>query len=359
MKEKFFTDENEMYRFIKKEVVDKQKLSICYINEIKLEEIANVPILATAFASKFAVDEETIKKCMESGVTTTLPIDGKKMTIPTYPTALLSLSERAGLCGKTITNHPIEMNGGFKYYPEECTIITQEGTLLAAHSNQYAYLRQDQLMQTAMLGLEDTMGTYEFIYGEYSPWMTRIAWRFPEAKFEHLGFKATPSLQLTTNDVAKCGANLHACMEVENIVDGEKKIVTCRMGEMLSCTHKDGHTITDFKNNIEMVFSLLKDSEERILALKEINILHVKDCFQNILRQYNLPLKTGEKALDDLMTFCETHVTAYDIYVYLWNIPNYLKAAGIPAVKICDIEETISRVANLAPKIWSKLDIVR
>lgn len=359
MKEKIFSNENEMFKYIKDEVVAKQNVFKCYINEIKLDELANVPILTSLFASEYDVSEETIAECMESGVVASLPVEGVKKTIPAYPTSLASLSERAGLFGKTITYHPIEMNGGFKYYQDECQIIMQEGTLLAAHSNQYAYLRQDQLMQTAMLGLEEEMGCYEFIQGEYSPWMTKISWRFPEAKFTRLGITATPALQFTTNDVAKCGANLHATMEVENYIDGKKEIVSCRMGQSLSCTHKDGHTISDFKNNIEMVFSLLKDSEEKIMELREITILHPEDCFMNLVRHYNLPIKAGEKALDDFSVFRPETVNAFDLYLYLWNITMYLKAEKVPATKICDIEEIIARTAHLNAAAWQKFDVAK
>lgn len=356
MLEKIFKDENEMYVYLRDEVVAKQKLSTCYVNEIKMEELANCPILASSFASEYDVSEETITECMDTGVCTVLPFDGVEKTMPTYPTALMSLSERAGLHGRTISHHPIELNGGFKYYPDECQPLTQNGALLAVHSNEYAYLRQDQLMQTAMLGLEEAMGVCEFVEGTYSPWITTIRWRFPEAKFERLGIKATPALLLTTNDVAKCGANLHATMEIENHSGGAKTVVSCRMGQMLSCTHKDKHTISDFKANIDQVFSLLKKSEEKLEELKKIKIKHPEECFINIIRQYNLPKAAGESALDDFTTFRGSEVSAFDIYIYLWNIKVYLKDAS-PS-KICDTEEMIARVANLSPATWTKLDSI-
>ena len=69
-----------------------------------------------------------------------------------------------------------------------------------------------------------------------------------------------------------------------------------------------------------------------------------------------MPKAAGESALDDFTTFRGSEISAFDVYIYLWNIKLYLKDAS-PA-KICDTEEMIARVASLSPATWTKLDSV-
>lgn len=356
---KIFKIEEEMLEYLRKDVVGKQELTNCYVDEIHLKDLPDAPIMSASLSAEYEVAEDTMKDCMRSHVLTALPYHGDMRVFPTYPTALSSLSDRAKLSGTTIKDHPIVLNEGFVYYKENCQPLYQDNVLLAVHSNEYAYLPQDRLMEETIIGISDLFTVSEFVGGSYEPELTTAQWRFPKNGFTRLGMQAIPALLFTTNDVGKCGANLHAMMEINTRVGGMIVKNMCRMGSTLSCTHKDGHTIDSFKRNVEQTFSLLRDSEEKILKLKEIAIKHPEECFMNLVRKQNLPVNAGEKALDDFTTFRGASVTAFDIYTYLWNIKIYLQSDGVVPAKICDVEENIARLVSLTPAGWSRMDVIR
>lgn len=345
-------DEQAMAECLRKVQASQEQVN-CYINEMELKELANAPIMAGVLKQQmgFQASEQRILECMGSNVMLSIPKDGVRKNIPVFPTALPTLSDRAKLFGLTTRLHPIILNEGFKYYSEECSVLLQDGAVIAAHSKEYAYLPQEDLFNILRSGLMTSVGKYEFVSGSYSEELTTALFRLPDAKkkLAALGCEGcTPAVLFTTNDVAKCGANLQAML----VKDGTDLYI--RLGSQLTTTHKDKHTVADFGTNVDQVLSILLDGTKKLESLKKISIKYPEQCFMNLVKEYSLPRKEAESAKDDFAIRRKADVSAYDLYWALWNLMAYVKANGASTMKQMDIEENLTRVMNA---VWHKFDV--
>lgn len=327
--------------------------SIC---SLQLKELANAPIVASSIRTQmgFAAEEEDILACMPTNVMLSVPVNGKQVNMPIYYTAMRTLRERAKLYGKTAELHPLILNEGFPYYTEDAKLLIQDKVLLAAHSMLYQVLPQGQLFEMLLTGLDYHMGGYSFIGGEYAREMTIAAFEFPQkaSALASLGVKdAVPGLYFTTNDIGQSGANLQATMIREQNVSGEKKRVTCYMGSSLSTTHDKKHDVSDFGQQLDKVFALIKDGAQQLERLKKIKLQYPAQCFMNVTKELHLPKKEAQMAQEDF-TIQAYMPTAYDLYWMLWNIVTYLGSCSVE--KRVSVQENISRAAGLR---YEKYDV--
>lgn len=353
-----FHSETDMEEALTK-VCRSQEIISCPVDELRLEELANAPILVDSLKKQhgFEAEEEDILACMPNELLITFPYYGNQVKFPVYQTAIKSLRDRAKLYGKSTEFKPMILNEGFPFYKEPANLLLQDHVLLAAHSSQYQFLKQDELFRLLMSGLKFHMGGYSFCWGIYSRELTAAYFLFPQKQNSLKAYNletCVPGVLFTTNDVAQCGANLQATLTREQAMNGTHTRITCHLGTQLSTTHDKKHDVSDFGQKLDSVFSILQDGTKKLEKLGKIKLEYPSQCFVNVVKELKLPKKEAKSALEDFQIQMSSSTTAADLYWALWNIPEYLKGRGQGYAQILSVEENISRALSLQ---WNRYDV--
>lgn len=353
--EKAFKTDIEMQEYLDN-MVEKDIYSENMISEGNLLELPDCPIATTSIMQNLGIPqtEENEDAVREAMATTRMvwrgPVQGRLQVVPVSAIAIPSLSGRAGLYGPSIRLKPEILNEGFPLYDGIAKTLIRKGSLLASHSSKYEWLRQNELFTVLTVSLTNQFSGYEFVSGYYSDSVTIAKFAFPSeaanilAAYNQKAKKTgeaiekdlVPGLVFATSDVAEAGANLYPLLF--------KKNEAIRIGTPLKLSHDDKHAVGDFVENCDKVLDILKESTNRLSELMDIELLYPENCFQNLVKQFKLPVGSSEKAFEDFCAKRGLRVSAHTIYFAIANIIGYEEAAGASVSKLMDLEGTIARI---------------
>lgn len=356
--EKHFQSEEELKQFLKK-VVNGQTLEKCYGNEVTLTA---TKCLAYETICERKADEDEADFINESepsyAASAELVVGGKLKKVLINGCAHKSIAERTDYGRQGPLRYPWTMNDALHTEKKEMQAMIQWGVLIGLHSSKYAWIKQDQALETLTKCLQSDFEGYTFDEGIYSEELTIARFKFPKLRdmMSKLDIDGYPCLLFTTNDIANCGVNLQ--LELAFMADIGCKKTECKMrfGDKLSVAHVGDNGISDLIDNIEQLMSLLKSSTKKLVALKERVISYPHDAIYNLLKEAKIKDSIKEQVVDDfeIMYGHKEEITAYDLYQALWLSVHYFKEEGESAAKIASYEENIARCINVA---WGRIDI--
>ncbi len=94
-----------------------------------------------------------------------------------------------------------------------------------------------------------------------------------------------PALRLTTSDVAASGANLYPMLICESASH------TLSLGSPIKLAHDKGATLTDFRNNLNLICTRYQDAVANLTRLMEIEIRNPLNCLRLMMRKIRIKKK--------------------------------------------------------------------
>ncbi len=158
-----------------------------------------------------------------------------------------------------------------------------------------------------------------------------------------------PALRLTTSDVAASGANLYPMLICESASH------TLSLGSPIKLAHDKGATLTDFRNNLNLICTRYQDAVANLTRLMEIEIRNPLNCLRLMMRK----IRIKKKYINQVVELYEAQngtgsCTAHDLY-YAMNEASFFGAGdGLPGHSIIKLEEDITRALVMD---WKKFDV--
>ncbi len=314
------------------------------------EVMALLPSSATAMRAFYGFTEESgiaesVRAVSETGLVFGMPNEhGDKSIVAVSQCALdKSFPERSETRGATPKRHPSMYNIGIHENEGKGIAYLLDNVLMAYHSGGYGVLPQDELFTALTDGIVALDRNYRFAGGYIDDELTIAYIELPSLRedIEAMGLEGfTPGVVFQTSDVSSSGANLTGFLVRDS--DG----LRARMGSTLSVRHTKSKSVFDFSDNVGKVATLLRDSAERLEHLKGQRIHYPEQCFANLCqsKEFHFPAAEWKDALDDFRIMREEEVTAFDLYWFLWRIPDMMRKNGKKEAYIISTQEDISRV---------------
>lgn len=362
---KTFETYKEFLSFMQKVNQDDKWLP-CKVTDLHIEsyQTADIDVERLNNNISLSATDEHIAESMTSngtGCVISIPVGEETQTYPVRDTAVKSLCDRARLSGQTVYNNLTLLNHGFdqpkimRYVKDRLgLILLRDGMVSAIHSgNDYDYsvLPAADLLQILEVELDYHMPNSKFVKGSFSHSLTTASFCFPDQEKDFLKIlndalarnkkpleeTAMPVLYFETNDIAQCSVTL-----VPKIRLSHSSFI--RIGAPVSLTHQHKHTVFEFSQCIEKLFSSFRDNMKKVAELADVKITYPKECFINLAKKLKLPVKESNTALEIFLTYADdTNTSALDIYYALWEIPALLKASESSSEKLIRVEENITR----------------
>lgn len=343
----------------------------CYTNELKSVPIDNAPILMEQTRDVLGipadVTDDSVTECMESlNLGLKVPMSNGYRCYPLGETAFGSLIQRAGfqnspvltlLTAKQSQNpmRPLDkadvLNKGFNCFKNKSLCLIRDEKIravLSGDESDYSILPFNELFTAFKEELENQFDKIKFSLAvashEYFSAMYSIEDKTVNEKirdvFARCGFNVTDmtvACKLRSSDVGFSGANLYPYLT------GKGREIM--LGSPLSLTHKNKHTITDFRDNVMKVMAMFKDSADKI---EEMNLKKVKNpegCLLRIAKQVGLPKRLScelapiiEAQYGNNCYHCDVFWALYDIFDKAVAVNNLSESRKIA------LEEGISRI---------------
>lgn len=164
----------------------------------------------------------------------------------------------------------------------------------------------------------------------------------------------TPSVRLTSSDVGISGANLYP-----QLLTGEGRIIP--LGSPLKLEHKNGATMADFEEKLEMLYSQYENAVKKLTALLDIYIKYPVNTMMGVMKKIGIPKGLAFEAIELFKVQRGTEpCTAHDVYYGIAEVIYMVQAKGKAdkkttlGVKVMQMEENVMRALNIH---WKDYDI--
>ena len=340
------------------EMVDSDIWREHYAKEVVIKDIENCPIAVKSVMATNNVDDSLEEQTLTAMETTCcladLPFDDGLHCYPVNEEAYPSLSDRAGLYGRTVKVIPSVLNVGIEINEDSAKFLIRNGMLVADHSGKYVTLKQDKLLDIFTDELKyKHFSNVEFVQARVSVSYTECYYTVDDTAgiTTKINTKQTikPCVRFTTSDTGKSGANIGCGVLID-----DKSFMP--FGKVIKLEHKKDADYSKFRSNCSQVLSLLRDQREVFDDLEKREVKHPQECFANIVKAQNLPRKEAKEVLDDFLIRCGMKVTALDLYLTLADITYLAERNGATHQKLLDIQENVSRIAFAKAIQWNEWD---
>lgn len=336
--------------------------------DVKVTPLDDIPILLDCVRDELSLtgyDDDVIRECMENeGCVLTLPLS-EGGNIPIRYTAIRGIRDRAGINGPVFAklsryeNADI-LNTALKHWGNQCLVLLRDQKITAVHSgdeNDYAVLPQGDLFEAFRDGLREMFGETNtffkggFVSHELSGCDIEIEGGASSKAFQkalsEIGESSDVELitQLRVSDIATNGANIYPMIK-----SGDEYL---QAGNALKLTHKNRHTISDFKQNVAQIMSLYRDGADKMNELASTAIRHPVGCLRAVAKKLGIPRKyiqsTGSDTgiADLLYMHGADESSAFEIYYYLCKVISMMRESGAINKEIFNMQENISRALYL------------
>ena len=358
-----------------------------YINEMGAVGIPNEPLFIPQYCSGitlkkngFTVDIPDIdydnpenQECIkDTGLFLVFPYKSKLIAYPTRNIAYKTICMRADdACGTMLRfdvkpsksilpiNEKAErLTRDYLLYSDNCKILLRDGKVSAALSKDYAILPADELLEKleAQLKKDHPDFTYagghvnhEFLVAEYMLNDILMEESFRQA-LNNAGADISTlkaGIRFSTSDTGSSSVFANVFYETNGI--------RTSLGDGIVMKHVGDASIEKFGNAMENLGMILKESEERIEQLGNIDIKDVAGCVEKIREVYTfLPKTVAEKVEEDLRIQFPNGGTAVDVYLALNDIvERHSKINVLSPTRYMNLCEQVAKLMKLP---FAKID---
>ena len=359
---KFFNEFDPMIEFATKQQ-ESDVWRKCYTKEVTIKPLANCPICIDSIIEDNNIsgsNEAVIEAMADTQLLATFPLNGNR-TAPVKYTAVRSIRERAGLNGPAFNILGSEdtaniLNTCLKEWNGYSLVLYRDDMVTAVHSGNegdYSVLPMGDLLSELKLGLQESFGddSVNFISGYSDDEITiaslEISSRACEKPFEKaiesIGYDSKDAkimLRFSSSDVALSGANIVPMLKInDNLL---------QIGERLSVTHKNKHSVDDFAKNVSLTFAMFKEAGERIAKMQQVQIKHPIGCIKAVAKKLGIAKKwvvEKENSVCEMLN-CDgvtSESNAFELYYYLWGIIGEMKSSNATPLEIFNMQENLAR----------------
>lgn len=349
----------------------------CYTNELVVVPIDNAPILMDSIRQRLGVakevSDESMSECMESlNLGIKIPETNGYSCYPLGDTAFGSLIQRAGyqnapvlslLTAKQAQNPMSPMNKssvlnmGFQCFKNKSLCLIRDEkvrAVLSGDESDYSILPFDELATAFKEELCSQFKEVEFSQAvasnEYFSTMYAIKDKALNNSIRDAFLKCgidtsgmTIRCLLRSSDVGFSGANIYPYIAGK----GRERMI----GTPLSLTHKNQHSVADFRANVNQVMSMFKEAADKIDAMQQTKVKNPSGCLLRIAKHVGLPKKLACESAPVIEAQYGSNCYQCDIYWALYDIFDQTVEDGkLSEARKIALEEGISRIvfSNMA-----------
>ena len=292
-----------------------------------------------------------------------LVVKTEKGDYPLTVSGKASLPARAGLSGSVLSeltskDYQQVLNTCFPYKSGNMLLNVYEGSVYAAHSDNYAVLEVNEIFQTANKKLKQMFPTASFLWGSISPDFAMAEYSLANEKsvveiyeqaFSEFFSKneeiVAPTIRVVTSNTSESGANVYPCF-LRRGSNGENYSILA--GEPIKLNHKGDANIEKFEENLAGSFSLIQKTAENIIKLTYLRIEHPVSCFLNICKDLNLPKPASMELADEISAILGgPEVKTHAKFLYLMLTKHLEKARKSSNKEKFNMACNISRMLSL------------
>lgn len=343
-----------------------------YTKELKAVGLDKAPLLIPELRStnRFdsSVSDDSIIEAMESvNLAVKVPIDTGYFTYPLATTGVTSLLQRSGYgIDSSALKRTKDSNGknamepskkakainfGLEIAEDKSLVYILDEKIRAVHSGDecdYARLPFSELMQAFKAGLKDQFAEIFFTGASADHLYLSCTYVIKDEEintriknvFEMSGIDVSQmftTARLISSDTGNAGANIYPYLQSATRM--------LAVGKPISLTHKNGHTIEDFKHNVEQVVSMFKDSEEKLEQMGNTSVKHPAGMIQRIAKQCGLSKKLSVEAAVTFEGMFGAIATQLDVWWEINDIyENGNKSDKLSESRKISIQESIARI---------------
>lgn len=343
----------------------------CYTNELEVVPIDNAPILMQEIRQKMnisnEVSDESMSECMESlNLGIMVPGDTGYTGYPLGSTAFGSLIQRAGyqnspvlslLTAKQVQNpmSPVDkadvLNKGFKCFKNKSLCLIRDEKVRAVLSGDdadYSVLPFDQLLKTFKEELNNQFTDVSFSQAVASNDYFSVMYAIKDKSlnqsikdaFSKCGIdisSMTARCMLRSSDVGFSGANIYPYIAGK----GKERMI----GTPISLTHKNQHSIADFRDNVAQVMSMFKAAADKIGEMQQTKVKNPAGCLLRIAKHVGLPKKIACESAPIIEAQYGSNCLQCDIYWAIYDIfDKAIEDNKLSEARKIALEEGISRI---------------
>ena len=293
----------------------------------------------------------------------------KDKCYPVRACAIKSILDRAGISGSGLRRvdksvYARILNDCLKVTNGEALVRVSEGkvsAVLGGDCHDYAVLDTEQIFQHSVDYLNTHFKGCQYLGGFYEHDMVSALWELSgnkellDAYREELKMhgkhpeEMKPMVRITTSDTGMGGANIYPMLVSDN---GR---CTINLGSPLRLGHRNGTKISDFDEQLKMLYGKYQAATGNLIKLLNIDIRYPVNCMKGIMDKLGIVKKYKAEAVDLFIAqYGEDPCTAHDIYFGISEILYMLTCEGEEGSKITRMEEIIARALGLN---WSEYDV--
>ena len=316
--------------------------------------------------AKEGLDTEIIADTI---INTGLLLKVKNQYFPVRDCAIKSILDRAGIKGPGLKKveknvYARILNDCLKVAKGEALLRISEGkvsAVLGGDCHDYAVLDMEQIFLHSVEYLNDHFKGCKYLGGFYEHDMASALWELSGEDELLKAYKKElilhgkavedmkPMIRITTSDTGAGGANIYPML-----VAG-KENTTINLGEPLRLGHRNGTKISEFDNQLNMIYGKYQLATGNLIKLLQIDIQYPLNCMKGVMDKLGIARKYAAEAVELFKAqFGEELCTAHDLYYGISEILYMLECEGAEGSRITKMEETIARALSIN---WEAYDI--
>ena len=302
-------------------------------------------------------------------INTGLLLKVKNQYFPVRDCAIKSILDRAGIKGPGLKKveknvYARILNDCLKVAKGEALLRISEGkvsAVLGGDCHDYAVLDMEQIFLHSVEYLNDQFKGCKYLGGFYEHDMASALWELSGEDELLKAYKKElilhgkavedmkPMIRITTSDTGAGGANIYPML-----VAG-KENTTINLGEPLRLGHRNGTKISEFDNQLNMIYGKYQLATGNLIKLLQIDIQYPLNCMKGVMDKLGIARKYAAEAVELFKAqFGEELCTAHDLYYGISEILYMLECEGAEGSRITKMEETIARALSIN---WEAYDI--
>jgi len=290
---------------------------------------------------------------------------------PIRDTAYKSLLDRAKINGTVLPKLSREVLANTLneclavHTKSNALVLIRDEKINAFHSGDiadYSVLPVPELLNALVISINKRFEDAKFINGYTDHSICIAEFTFPAQREEimeryekalvtpsqkALAEKLVPGIFFATSDTGVSSARISARLT------GLKHPIP--IGEVLSVDHRNNSKVSDFKDQLDMVFSKFHDTVDQLTKLLGITLTNPVNAMTGVCKRLSLPKKPALEAINMFgVTNGTNPASAHDVFFALQEILFLLKIADYPQSKIFSVEETLTRALTIN---WKRFDV--
>lgn len=339
------------------------------VKSLRLVAMTEDSQMAKDMKEQYANDGLDTEIITDTIINTGLLLKVKNQYFPVRDCAIKSILDRAGIKGPGLKKveknvYARILNDCLKVAKGEALLRISEGkvsAVLGGDCHDYAVLDMEQIFLHSVEYLNDHFKGCKYLGGFYEHDMASALWELSGEDELLKAYKKElilhgkaiedmkPMIRITTSDTGAGGANIYPML-----VAG-KENTTINLGEPLRLGHRNGTKISEFDNQLNMIYGKYQLATGNLIKLLQIDIQYPMNCMKAVMDKLGIAKKYAAEAVELFKAqFGEELCTAHDLYYGISEILYMLECEGAEGSRITKMEETIARALSIN---WEAYDI--